>query len=211
MESEVISKIIDSRDPNNTIVCMICIDNPSKENPIYLLSCGCKQSWFHESCKNLWISKTEHPLCCPICKRKIQMKWNYCFSYFAGPYQKQLWHCAICFFFEFLYAIYYNFYSLPIFTISTLSMPFMISSPRTLRFFVNTVQLKYFIHSFYFIYVLLLEKNILNINLNFLFYSSIIQYLVVCINQMNDKRPSVDPLIPYAISCDVIYVSLLTP
>ena len=73
--------------------CLICLDGPQEENPIYLLSCGCKTAWFHRSCQMNWMSHitSQYPLKCPTCKREVPMHLHYAFHQSFGLAQRKLY------------------------------------------------------------------------------------------------------------------------
>jgi hypothetical protein len=64
------------------------------DNPLIVLECGCKHSFFHIPCSNEWLgyARTDTLPTCPLCRGDVQMKTNYCFSFTAGEEQEFLWN-----------------------------------------------------------------------------------------------------------------------
>lgn len=87
--------------------CLICLEPAVPNNPLMLLQCGCRTSWFHESCEHLWISSLAPvaSILCPACRRPISLKTNYCFAWTAGPDQLKLWVCGALGSLELLYVL----------------------------------------------------------------------------------------------------------
>ncbi len=89
--------------------CLICLEPAVPNNPLFLLHCGCRASWFHQSCEHLWISSlppiAAGSILCPTCRRPIGLKTNYCLAWTAGPDQLKLWICGGFGVLELLYVI----------------------------------------------------------------------------------------------------------
>jgi hypothetical protein len=163
--------------------CIICLDYSYIKNPIYLLSCGCKQSLFHLPCQTLYIQKTSSPISCPVCKRPFRIKHIYSFSYFDGPSQKLFWHVYFLFSIELYYSYIYSDLFLPLQSFIVFCLPFMMESNSSLDFFLQHIFSKYCFHHFIFFITFLLNQQIQNLDVFFfignvqVFTLFIIQYL----------------------------------
>ncbi len=136
--------------------CVICLEAPIEKNPLYLLTCGCNTSWFHESCELLWMAhkdSIEVPKC-PTCRRDVQFCYTYSFDYRVGINQKYLWWCCsligldlfMCSIFTYEgipQALY-----LPSQSLFILLLPHIIKSRHDLLYFLHHVRYRYIVFAF---------------------------------------------------------------
>jgi len=89
--------------------CCICLDPGKEDDPLFLLSCGCKVALFHQTCETKWIDTipADTTIKCLICKREPILTLNYCFSD-IGPPQKLLQNTCLLFILEMPMAIHYK-------------------------------------------------------------------------------------------------------
>jgi hypothetical protein len=190
--------------------CIICLDGPVKKNPLFLMKCGCKASWFHTSCERSYISTTSLPFSCPVCRRPVQLQANYSFSPGAGPEQQQLWTTACLFGFEIVYSVYFKEILLPVETLVVFCIPFMIPSNSTLDYFCTQIQIKYAVEYLIFLTQLLVKGvDLLYYPTDILrsfFAMGILQITILFIAQVCG-RPLIfrDPLLPYIISNEILH------
>jgi hypothetical protein len=125
--------------------CCICLDYPTSTNPIQLLACGCKCSWFHLPCEYEWLDSIQQfPITCPTCRRIVPVDTTYSFSYDVGEDQKALWHVGAAIAAEAsLMLLTQDAYILPFQSLSILFIPFVVPSSRTLAFFTTQLKIKY--------------------------------------------------------------------
>ena len=111
--------------------CLICLEPAQADSPLFLLACGCKVSWFHLPCELRFLETCRGPISCPVCKRRVALQTNYCFSPRAGPIQRLLWNVIIFTPVEFAILPI-----LPVQTVLLFCIPFMIKSEPTVDFFL---------------------------------------------------------------------------
>lgn len=89
--------------------CCICLDPGKEDDPLFLLSCGCKVALFHKDCETRWTDTLpiDTPIKCLICKREPILKLNYCFSQ-IGPAQELLWNTGLLFILEIPMGFHYK-------------------------------------------------------------------------------------------------------
>lgn len=183
-------------------VCCICLDPPNKDDPLLLLSCGCKVALFHKACEIKWTDNLpiDTPIKCLICKREPIMKLNYCFAYDVGYPQKILWTTSLVFALELPLALYYNT------SIIFLQGSFIILYPFVAPF---SYDLTYFLAN----YITMISMNIL-----FLFvYGTNLKsttiilhrflYMAVIFFHINTHK-KINPLIPFVISREITYAKI---
>jgi hypothetical protein len=189
--------------------CCICLEPPEPSNPLFLLSCGCKISWFHKSCEEKWLAHMpttliwqiqENPIKCPTCRQDVPLKYNYCFSPYAGEEQYRLWISGLLLLIDFLTTVYYNKPFLFIQSTCISLFPLIIRSKKDLPFFLLSYRIRFMID-----YMLLLSSKI---NL-----SQIEKYrylhLCVLIFFISYKKPYQNPFLQYAISADIVHKDTL--
>jgi hypothetical protein len=213
--------------------CLICLDGPQEENPIYLLSCGCKISWFHRSCQMNWMSHlhSQYPLRCPTCKREVPMHLHYAFDPSFGLQQRKLrmitfLGAAESFLAISLWSQYYFETNLqlpetlliPIQSLLLLYLPLMIHSEYdTITamkhvYYKNGIQViylvfYYFRRGFYNIYSL---PN----HITFLVFIGFLHTLIfgaqILESRYARRIQPINPLTPFLIGGDTIYADVLT-
>ena len=157
--------------------CLICLDPPLKESPLFLLACGCKCGWFHESCEREWLERV--PLYdyyhngtppCPACKRVPRMTTNFSFAYTAGPAQEYAWQTLWIFCGEIgltvsLFAMGGRWaVCLPLQSYLTLLLPFLIPSRRDVLFFIQRLRYKYMLFLSYVFLRFVVHHQLLHTN-----------------------------------------------
>lgn len=188
--------------------CIICLDYSYKQNPIYLLSCGCKQSLFHLECQTIYIEHTHSPISCPVCKRGFIMKKHYSFSYFDGPNQKLFWHVYFLFCIEIYYSFLFSDLLVPLQSLVVFSLPFMLPSNSTLDFFLRHLFAKYSFHYFVFFMYFLLNQQIKNLDL--LFFIGNVQVFALFFTQLFSFPPK-HPFDSFIITHSIHYFDILKP
>lgn len=150
----------------------------------------------------------ETHLTCPTCRQIVPLKYNYSFSYYTGEDQKYLWFTAIFFLVDFISTVYYNKPFLIIQSACIIIFPFIIRSKKDLTFFLFSYRIRFMMD-----YMLLVsaplyipgrfDRTIQDIEKY--------RYLHLCILVFftSYKKPYNNPLLPYAISADVIHKDTL--
>jgi hypothetical protein len=177
--------------------CLICLEGPLEENPIHLLQCGCRTSWFHSSCETTWIQHlqlenlpSECPTC-PTCRRDIEIRFQYSFFFQNGTNQKYFWWVMSLIgadiFMAFVLSLngYYQAFYLPSHSFFILAIPYISPSRYNLLYFLHHVRCRYlvfagswFVHVFkYKNMYALYPDNTLNV---LLFLSSLHIITLVC-------------------------------
>ena len=177
--------------------CCICLDPAKEDDPLFLLSCGCKVALFHQSCETKWTDTLpmDTPIKCLICKREPILKLNYCFSD-IGSAQKLLSNTAMLFALEITLALYYK---TPIIGLEGL---FIIVYPFVVPF---NCDVTYVLRQ----YNTTLIGNLLLI----LFYQNrirmydIVLYrlLHICILSLYINKNKINPLTPFVISREITH------
>ncbi len=137
--------------------CIICLDSPQQDKPLFLLQCGCRTAWFHTSCETIWIEHlqpSDFPPKCPTCRREIEFQFKYSFSYKDGVNQRYLWWisslvlcelfmCSVFSFDKLLNQAWY----LPAQTAYIVSLPFIIPSKNDVLYFLHQLRYRYLVFS----------------------------------------------------------------
>ena len=193
------------------MACCICLETPKKDNPIFLLDCGCREGWFHMVCENRWLSFQQGMVRCPTCRRDVPMMINYSFWIEAGEDQQRLWYCLGLLLCETVMSRIFDIAIAPYQTLAILLLPFIIPSTSNMTTFIYHV---YFNKSLQFVvYVYTRSDYIFSLSMYILIgylYVFLLYYLHICIyirNRYNNIR--VNPLLPYAISSSVIHREVL--
>jgi hypothetical protein len=198
--------------------CIICLEEPKQNDPLFLLACGCRVSWFHQLCEYAWLSEARvFPYSCPTCRRPIPMITNYSFSYWAGEDQHYLYHTLGIYSLYFLYFIgasfiqYRHFYILGLQEGVILTMPFVLSCWNDISYYLFHVRFHIVSTTFMytvsflevpekkeFLYTLVLIVGYFHLGILYLVHFQEIQ-----------NRPAYlirrDPFAPYAISRELIH------
>ena len=179
------------------MVCCICLEEPTSDNPLFLLSCGCKVALFHESCENAWMSNLQVnvPIVCLICKREPVLKNNYSFSYEAGPAQKLLWDTAGLALLEIPLGIYYKTPLLSLQALYILSYPLIFPFRRNLVFFLMHYRIRVLIDCV--IFFSYKELTALDIIIYRLLHILFLCFFI--------KKPRINPLTPFIISREITH------
>jgi hypothetical protein len=191
--------------------CVICLDSPKDNDPLYLLACGCKTSWFHELCKNNWLSHQQsYILHCPTCRRFVPMKTNYSFHWKAGPEQTYLVNTLILYFGEVFFSISLQYsgvsyaFTIPLESTLILCLPFMFYTEKDIFFYLNHIRARsIFLCGYLLTSFLFFQKNL---NANIIIIPSILQTILLLITHLQQQVPTrhINPLFPFAISREVI-------
>lgn len=198
--------------------CCICLSPPSENSPLYLLDCGCKVGWFHQSCENEWLDHI--PLAdfsprCPACRRPPKMKTNYSFSPFAGNPQKELWFTLVYISAESACAGFLLFqgfswaWILPIQSAGMGLIPFLKYSDSDLLFYLKLIRGKYSLQLTTLIFSLLFHIPLQSTypileKIGFGLYFLIFLFHVCRISAPPHERgPVVHPLTSFAISREI--------
>jgi hypothetical protein len=137
--------------------CIICLDAPQQSKPLYLLHCGCRTAWFHETCETIWMEHLEpqdFPPKCPTCRREIQFRFKYSFSYSEGVNQRYMWWivslfccelfmCSVFSIDHFLHQAWY----LPAQSVCIVALPFLIPSKHDVLYFLHQLRYRYLVFS----------------------------------------------------------------
>ena len=191
------------------MACCICLEPPLPSNPLYLLSCGCKISWFHKSCEENWLSYI--PLAeeqwltkCPTCRQNVPLKYNYSFSYYAGEEQRYLWITAILFLADIFISLYNNQKILALESSCIVLFPFIIRSTKDVSFFLMSYRIRFMMDYF------LVVSSFPYIEKRFVMLQQYrLLHLIVLTWFTTYKKPHINPLTPFAISADVIHKDIL--
>jgi hypothetical protein len=205
--------------------CIICLEGPLAQNPLYLLACGCKVGWFHESCKNRWVDYElneytiqTNSLKCPACRRRVPFKTNYCFDWRAGPEQKRIWITGTFILNEICFGtglMVYNVgfgYFIPLQSLVILCLPFVFNTNRSIIFYFNHIKARSVLIAFYNLTAFFMgntfEKNAWRTFFH-LMTPLTLQFLLLFLTHLQEVPLSyrVNPLFPFAISREVILAS----
>ena len=186
------------------MVCCICMEPGIHDNPLIVLECGCKHSFFHIPCSNEWLgyARTDILPTCPLCRGDVQMKTNYCFSYTAGEEQEFLWnslaHVPITIYSYFLLVdnnVRFRFL-FPLETYLLLAIPFILK---------NNIRYTNYLYAFRMSTCI---ELLLGQNVNSFHFVCLLKYtiLVYCLYYSYKKRNAfADPLLDYVISREVLF------
>lgn len=179
--------------------CIICLDTFSEINPLYLLPCGCKSAWLHLECEGNYLVHQQESILCPLCRRIIKLKTNYCFWPSAGNIQ--LVFCFILL--GSLLELPYN-YFIFIETHSILLLPFILNTTKTIDFFIAHIYFKQLTITGFILLEFIFSFNTHNIIL----MMSHTQFLLLIITHLLTVPgySTKDPLEPFAISREIIHL-----
>ena len=187
------------------MACCICLDASSKKNPLQLLDCGCKVSLFHKSCEEQWLNQLKDVPKCPICKRFVQLTYNYSFLYSAGEDQLYFNIIALLYVLELLIYVSLNRYIEPIQSTIIIVLPCIIPSHRDIIFYFKNYHTHIILKVIY-IYASLsvLSKTTLDI----IRLNNCLHILYLCFfTNFGPERPN--PLMPFAISSTIKHAHIL--
>jgi hypothetical protein len=188
----------------STDLCCICLDEPALENPLLLLSCGCKVALFHESCEKNWLDSLpiDKEIVCFICKRPPSLKDNYSICYNIGPAQKQFWDTSLLFTLEIPIAIHYGTPIILLEGLYIILFPFVCSFTQDIRFFLSQYKYTVYINLIF----ILIYKDSLG------FYDIVLYRLIhllfLC---LIISKQRVNPLTPFIISREIIHSKTVWP
>lgn len=202
--------------PSNATTCCICLD---ESLPVQRLACGCKSAWFHPDCCSQWITHSQYPYACPVCRRSVPMKTNYSFSYEAGLPQQHFWNCLGIFGIETtvcsIASMIMNVPIVGVFPVQSASIlvcPFVLKSNHTYTYFLFHSTIMIFTKGV-FIFLsrgdeegLLLLRLLAYVHIFILYFLHYVQYQ----NRLYGYTP-VDPFEPYAISRELRIAESLPP
>lgn len=222
--------------PSQEIVertCLICLDGPQVENPLYLLNCGCKTSWFHRSCQMSWIEHnplSHLPITCPTCKRPIQIQLFYEFDPSFGEAQRQLRLCsalvaaesflAVCLWFQYTTATGMDLPEvllIPCQSILLFYLPNILHSEYDIMTSMKHVFYKNAIQVFYILFYQLRSKysasHLIPAHVFFLVFMGMLHIVgqagMILISRYNHSDRVRDPFFPLAVGYDTVYVDTL--
>lgn len=200
--------------------CLICLDPPKGEAPLFLLSCGCKVAWFHATCEHEWLSRIsfyEGTPPCPVCKRVPLMKTNFSYSYGAGPAQEFFWQtiwligCEL--FISISLALTGGTWAvvLPIHSYGIILMPLLIPSRHDMIWFLQRIRIKIFFHLAYIFLKVVLYHELAHTNArqsaNHMAFIGTLYCIVLLLAQINQLplRPfeRAHPFLAFAISREI--------
>ena len=210
--------------------CIICLDAPLQENPLLLLACGCKTAWFHRSCQISWMIHVSYPLKCPTCKRLVPMHLHYAYHPSFGQAQHKLRMIFLLGAAESLLAMtlwgQYKFQTgidipetllIPIQSILLLNLPRILHSQYDILTAINHVCYKNAFQILYLVFYHLRRGwyshlNIPNHTIILIFLGCM--HILVFGLQILESRyvryaPPIDPLTPFLVGYDTIYVRQL--
>jgi hypothetical protein len=178
--------------------CCICLDPAKEDDPLYLLSCGCKVALFHQTCETKWTDTLpiDTPIKCLICKREPILKLNYCFTD-IGPSQKFLLNTAILFSLEIPLAFYYNTWVIGAQGLYIILYPFVAPFQYDLTYFLAQYNFTMIIN----LLLILLYRFNLKVE-------SITTYRFIHIGLLSlfiNARKKVNPLTPFVITREITH------
>jgi hypothetical protein len=206
----------------NIPTCIICLDTPQIENPLYLLACGCKIGWFHDECKNNWLTHAGQQsvtLHCPACRQLVSLKTNYCFDWRAGPEQNYLAYTLLLYIGEWVLStsLWYSgaeyAYILGLQSTLILCLPFMFYTNKNIFFYLNHIRGRsVYICLYILINILFFNRYIHTDPQKTFFHLSVpggFQTLLLLLTHCQREviRVPTDPLFPFAISREVLLAS----
>jgi hypothetical protein len=205
--------------------CLICLDPPLDQNPLFLLTCGCNTAWFHESCENLWLThqSTDEIPKCPTCRRFITFEYKYSFHYKAGINQKYFWWCCslvlIDFFTAFVFlldgltqAIY-----LPLQSCFILTIPLVSKSRYDLLYFLHQIRYRYLVFAMSWVIHVFKYKKLLSLypdnTINILVFVSSLHVICLLIQEIQNfcshDHYHVHPYIHYIVGYTFLHKDTL--
>lgn len=153
--------------------CIICLDSPQQGNSLFLLHCGCRTAWFHESCETSWMEHlqlVDFPPKCPTCRRDIQFRLKYSFAYRDGINQRYMWWIASLFCCELLMCIMFSIehslhqaWYLPTQSILIISLPLVLPSKNDVLYFLHQLRYRYLVFSMGWVFHVLKYKKLLSL------------------------------------------------
>ena len=184
--------------------CCICLDTANSES-IKLLGCGCQSAWFHASCENAWLSSSEYPYSCPTCRRNVPFTTNYSFSYYAGPDQKTLWFVMICLIIETIISSSTQTFTISLQSYALMTTPFVIYSNQYMPYYIFQTLVRMYFN----IFIIISQRHSYETikMVGYLYIFTI--YSIHFIQYRLQVHVSVEPLLPYAISREIIHVKEL--
>jgi len=194
------------------MACCICLETPTRKYPTYLIACGCAQGWFHKNCEEHWLNSIEDGVIpqCPTCRQRVPFKKVYSLAYESGLEQKTLHHASWLFCLELACYLSKGIYGSPICAIGLVSIPFVISTPYSLHYYVDVTISKLFLDIVLFL-CLMTQKD----TTFFIYSSSIVDifcgalFMMQAITLNRRLHIKIDPLYPYLIQADVIHTQVL--
>jgi len=185
--------------------CCICLENTREDDPLLLLSCGCKVALFHKACEVKWTDTfpINTPLVCLICKREPIMKVNYCYSYDIGPPQTFLWNTLFLFAIELPIGLYYNTWVIGAQGLYIILYPFVAPFSYDLVYFLIQYNITIFVNLLF----ILFYGNNLKLTTITLYRYLHIAILSFYINNRN----KVNPLRPFIISREITHSKTVWP
>lgn len=154
-------------------ICLICLEGAKEENPISLLDCGCKTSWFHQSCEDMWLSYIEHTITeynnpkCPTCKREVSIQAKYIFLSQVGKNQEYLYNTLLLIGSECILSLsYMSFHAeqawlIPIQSVCILSLPILFRTNKDLLFSMHNIRIKSLIQVLYMISYMVYNRQLI--------------------------------------------------
>lgn len=182
--------------------CCICLDPGKEDDPLFLLSCGCKVALFHKACEIRWTDtlQMDTPIKCLICKREPIMKLNYCFSD-IGRAQKILRNTGFLFILELPMAIHYKTPIIGLEGLFIILYPFVVPFNCDLTYFLTQYNL----------------TMIINLVL-ILFYKDLKMYDIVLYRLLHIfllsffiSKNKTNPLTPFVISREITHSKIAWP
>ena len=180
-------------------LCCICLDLPKKDDPLLLLSCGCKVALLHKACEIGWTDTLpiNTPVKCFICKREPIMKVNYCYLYDIGLPQKFLWNTAILFALEIPIGLYYDTWVIGAQGLYIILYPFVAPFPYDLVYFLTQYNFTILANL---LFMLFYGSNLKVTTLTFyrFLHIGMLSFLI-------NHRNKVNPLRPFIISREITH------
>jgi hypothetical protein len=206
--------------------CIICLDSPQQGNPLFLLHCGCRTAWFHESCETNWMEHlhTTEPKC-PTCRRDIQFHFKYSFAYQDGLNQRYLWWIASLFFCELVMCTMFSVehllhqaWYLPSQSILIVSFPLILSSKNDILYYLHHLRYRYLVFLMSWFIHVFKYKKLLSLypdnTLNLLIFSGFLHIIGLVLQEIHNycshDHYRIQPFIAFItgytfIHCDVLH------
>ena len=177
--------------------CCICLDPAKEDDPLFLLSCGCKVALFHKACETRWTDTLpmDTPIKCLICKREPILKLNYCFSD-IGSSQKLLSNTAMLFALEIPLALYYKTWVIGAQGLYIILYPFVFPFPCDLTYFLAQYNMTMIIN----LLLIFFNKDLKGDSITFyrFLHIGILSFFI-------NNRNKVNPLRPFVISREITH------
>lgn len=206
--------------------CIICLESPLENQPLQLLTCGCRTSWFHPSCEKTWIQHIhpiDFPPKCPTCRREVDFMFQYSFRFQDGLNQKYLWWTSSIFGIEVCIASvlsldgFHTGWILPAQTMLIVSIPFFIQSRHDLLYFLHHLRYRYFsltvswlIHLYKFQKLLFVYPDT---TVNLLVFFGALHVLCLLIQEIGNycshDHYRIDPFISFVVGYDLLHKEVL--